>query len=62
VTLEVEDDGEGFNTAPGEPKNGDHGWGLLGMRERATLFGGSLEVASTPGAGTRVEVSIPVGS
>jgi signal transduction histidine kinase len=33
---EVEDDGEGFDIASAEPKDGDHGWGLLGMRERAT--------------------------
>lgn len=62
VTLEVEDDGEGFDTAADRPHNGGHGWGLLGMRERATLFGGSLEIVSTPGTGTRVEVSIPAPS
>jgi signal transduction histidine kinase len=60
VTLEVEDDGEGFDVAHSEARSEDHGWGLLGIRERAGLFGGSLEITSTPGAGTRVEVSIPV--
>jgi signal transduction histidine kinase len=60
VTLEVEDDGGGFDPAAREPRNGTRGWGLLGMRERATLFGGSLEIVSTPGTGTRIEVSIPV--
>jgi signal transduction histidine kinase len=60
VTLEVEDDGEGFDVARAEARSEGHGWGLLGIRERAGLFGGSLEITSTPGAGTRVEVSIPV--
>jgi nitrate/nitrite-specific signal transduction histidine kinase len=31
------------------------------MRERAEAVGGSLEVASVPGKGTRVEMSIPLG-
>ncbi len=60
VTLEVEDDGEGFDVAADESKTGRHGWGLLGMRERATLFGGNVEIVSEPGSGTRVEVSIPL--
>lgn len=60
VTLEVEDDGEGFEPAAAQPGAPGHGWGLLGMRERAELLGGSLKVDSTPGEGTRVEVSLPV--
>jgi signal transduction histidine kinase len=60
VTLEVEDDGEGFDVAAVEPRSGNHGWGVLGMRERATLFGGSLDLVSTPGAGTRIQVSVPI--
>ncbi len=60
VTLEVEDDGDGFDVASAKAGNEDHGWGLLGMSERAGLVGGSLEITSTPGTGTRVEISIPV--
>ena len=60
VTLEVEDDGEGFDPSSGEARSGDRGWGLLGMRERASLFGGSLEITSTPGTGTRILVKLPV--
>ena len=60
VTLEVEDDGEGFDVAAGEPRSGNHGWGVLGMRERATLFGGSLDLVSTRGTGTRIQVSVPI--
>jgi signal transduction histidine kinase len=52
--LVVTDDGDGFEPA------GEHaGFGLLGMRERAALLGGAVEVSSEPGAGTRVAVTVP---
>jgi signal transduction histidine kinase len=60
VTLEVEDDGAGFDVSRAEVRSQDHGWGLFGIRERAGLFGGSLEITSAPGAGTRLEISIPL--
>ncbi|NEE02977.1 sensor histidine kinase [Phytoactinopolyspora halotolerans] len=50
--LVVADDGCGF---PPERE----GYGLLGMRERAQLVGGSVEVVSGPDAGTQVIVTIP---
>ncbi len=54
----VEDDGRGFaRDATGEVK--DSG-GLAYMAERASLSGGTCSVESGPGAGTHVEVSIPV--
>lgn len=55
ITLDIQDDGCGF-----DPQRSDRrSMGLLGMRERAISFGGRVEVASTPGHGTRVRVSIP---
>jgi PAS domain S-box-containing protein len=54
VELRVQDDGVGFN--PG--KSGR--LGLRGMRERASLLGGSIEVESQPGAGTTITALIPV--
>ncbi|MFD9736378.1 sensor histidine kinase [Umezawaea sp. NPDC059074] len=51
--LEVADDGRGFAVDAAE------GFGLKGMRERARLVGGRVEVASAPGAGTRVTVTVP---
>lgn len=60
VTMEVEDDGEGFDVEAGEARTEERGWGLLGISERAALFGGGVEIASEPGAGTRIQVSIPV--
>jgi signal transduction histidine kinase len=52
--LVVTDDGRGF--APDAPHSG---FGLLGLRERAALLGGTVTVDSSPGAGTRVTVTVP---
>lgn len=59
IRLIVQDDGTGFDTAhlsPGTPPDGHYG--LVGMRERAALCGGSLVVDSTPGKGTRVVFTV----
>jgi signal transduction histidine kinase len=53
VRLEVCDDGRGTTGA------GDTGFGLLGLRERASRLGGSVEVESAPGHGTTVRVAVP---
>lgn len=58
VTLVVEDDGRGFESDR-VPKNR---FGLIGMNERARLLSGHLELSSTPGEGTRLEVNIPLES
>jgi signal transduction histidine kinase len=55
VELTVGDDGSGFDVdAPAS------GYGLVGMRERATLLGGRVDVASAPGRGTTVRAVLPV--
>ena len=61
ASLQVLDDGRGF--WPGqevEPLTAGRGEGLPGMRERARQLGGALKIASAPGAGTRIEVSLPL--
>lgn len=58
LCVTVEDDGRGF-AAPGDLRDGGHGLGLIGMRERARNAGGSLTIASAPGAGTRVRAELP---
>jgi signal transduction histidine kinase len=55
VALEVRDDGQGFST--GEASSPGH-YGLTGMRERAAMIGGTLEVTSEPGAGTTVRLRV----
>jgi signal transduction histidine kinase len=57
VLVTVEDDGPGFD--PDEAANADR-LGLLGMRERAALVGGTLEIESAPGSGTTVYARVPL--
>jgi len=57
LTLEVTDNGVGI--AEGV-QNGRKSLGLLGMQERAMLFGGTVSVTGQPGQGTRVSVIIPM--
>jgi two-component system, NarL family, sensor histidine kinase UhpB len=57
VTATVEDDGRGFDVK-GEMSNG--GLGLFGMQERAGYVGGTVEIDSEAGRGTRVRAIIPV--
>jgi signal transduction histidine kinase len=54
ISLEVEDHGRGF-----APDAGHQGIGLVGMRERAELVGGTLQVAKREGGGTIVRLVVP---
>jgi len=56
LLLRVQDDGRGL-TLGDEDKDGS--FGLIGMRERISLVGGTLRVASTPDNGTAVEAEVP---
>jgi signal transduction histidine kinase len=60
VTLIVEDDGRGFDPARLITERNERSLGIFGMRERATLLGGSLTLESSPGDGTSVFVEIPL--
>ncbi|MCA1636137.1 MAG: PAS domain S-box protein, partial [Acidobacteria bacterium] len=60
VVLIVEDDGVGFDPAKEAVADGDKGMGLIGMRERAVLAGGSLEIESMPKKGTTIFARVPV--
>jgi two-component system NarL family sensor kinase len=61
LALWVRDDGRGFaSTARARPRSEDGGQGVIGMRERARLLGGRLEVSSRPGIGTRILARVPI--
>ena len=57
LTLETVDDGNGFNA---HNLIETEALGLAGMRERAVLVGGELEIQSQPGKGTRVNFRVPI--
>ena len=61
LSLVIQDDGSGFVVPEhlGESAHAGH-FGLLGMRERAILFGGQMRVSSQAGRGTRVDASFPL--
>ena len=59
VTLSVVDDGIGFDPHTVRIEEGRGGFGLTGMRQRARLLRGDVEITSAPDKGTRVEARIP---
>jgi PAS domain S-box-containing protein len=58
LVITVEDEGRGFDPDTLEPKT-EGGFGLFSVRERLRLFGGHLEIDSTPGNGTRMTAVLP---
>lgn len=58
LTIEVCDDGIGFDSAAVGIQKGHYG--LLGLRERARLCGGHLDIESAPGEGTMLRLYLPV--
>ena len=57
ISVTVRDDGSGF-----DPAAATSGFGVLGMRERAELLGGTVTVASAPGEGTVVRALLPASA
>jgi PAS domain S-box-containing protein len=57
IRLEVFDNGAGFSPAAARRVGA---FGLMGMRERALMLGGDVEVRSAPGEGTSVRVRLPI--
>lgn len=58
LSLEIEDNGRGFD--PQTEIENPHSSGLKGMRERAALVGGSLQIESQPGRGAREFIQLPL--
>jgi len=64
VYAEIEDDGVGFDlgslvTHAPDPRD-RRGLGIMGMKERALLIGGTMEITSQPGIGTKIGIKIPL--
>jgi signal transduction histidine kinase len=57
LLLEITDNGKGISQEDIANRNA---LGLLGMRERASLIGGSFSITGSPHAGTTLSVSVPV--
>ena len=62
VRLDVRDDGRGFDPQLVAQLETDRqaGWGLVGIRERALLLGGESRIDTAPGAGTHLQVTVPL--
>ena len=60
--MKIEDDGKSFNVERVLRANRGKRLGLLGMRERVEMVGGSFGVESVPGKGTTIEARIPCGN
>ncbi len=60
VTLDIRDDGRGFDPGTLPERDGTGGFGLDGMRARAARIAGSLTVESEPGYGTAVSTRLPL--
>ena len=58
LAIEVHDDGVGFDPA----QIGAGHYGLIGLRERARLIGGTLNIESAPGQGTTLKVQLPLAA
>jgi signal transduction histidine kinase len=59
LVLEINDNGRGITE---EEQRHTKSFGLLGMKERATMLGGQFSIHGTPGKGTTVHVRIPPGN
>lgn len=61
LVIGISDNGRGFEVETAGTGR-KHGFGLRSMRERLDLVGGRMEIASRPGAGTRVTIYAPIPS
>lgn len=58
LTLVVKDEGAGFDVEKAAKKS--ESYGIIGMKERAELLGGKVEIISSPGNGTQVIITVPL--
>jgi signal transduction histidine kinase len=62
IKITVKDDGIGFDVEKASyTKDKPRGLGIMGMKERVELFGGTFKINSRPGEGTDVNIEVPLG-
>ena len=61
LESEIRDDGRGFDVGTYDSIKDDHrGWGLLGIKERVSQWGGEVEIVTEPGGGTLIQLRFPI--
>ena len=62
LTVDIFDDGRGFDPAQAPQQKSSHGYGLGGIRQRIAALSGTVNIESAPGEGTVVAARIPLTS
>jgi two-component system sensor histidine kinase UhpB len=60
ILCSIRDDGVGFDVPVVMKKKGQRGLGLMGIRERVAVLGGTLQIHSEPGHGTEMLITVPL--
>ena len=60
MNIQVRDDGKGFNMDKVMANKEREGYGLIGMKERVQLLNGEINIATAPGKGTSISISVPL--
>lgn len=60
VSIQVRDDGKGFDLDKVMANKEREGYGLLGMQERVQLLNGEINIVAAPGKGTSISISVPL--
>ncbi len=60
ISLTIKDNGKAFHAQRAKHSKRSTGLGLIGMRERLEMVGGSLSVESAPGKGTTIRAQVPI--
>ena len=58
IIIEISDNGIGFDPQKAVGRSGHYG--LVGLRERARLYGGSLSIDSQPSLGSTLKIQLPI--
>ncbi len=61
IGLNIKDNGKGFDARAILSGDNEYaGWGLMGIRERVLLLGGTYDIESSPGHGTEISICVPL--